>query len=77
GRETVLASSDHGFAPQGFAVNAGTVLTDAGLQATEQTSNCRVGGAPTKAKACWAGGTAQFYISLAGRDPGGVVPAGD
>lgn len=72
---TVFASSDHGFAPQWYAVNAGTVLKDAGLQATEQTSNCRVGGAPTKAKACWAGGTAQIYVSLAGRDPGGTVPA--
>jgi 2',3'-cyclic-nucleotide 2'-phosphodiesterase (5'-nucleotidase family)/predicted AlkP superfamily phosphohydrolase/phosphomutase len=73
----VFASSDHGFAPQWYAVNAGTVLKDAGLQATEQTSNCRVGGAPTKAKACWAGGTAEIYISLQGRDPGGVVPAAD
>ncbi len=76
-RATIFASSDHGFAPQWYAVNAGTVLKDAGLQATEQTSNCRVGGAPTKAKACWAGGTAQIYIGLAGRDPGGVVAAGD
>ncbi|MGH2634604.1 MAG: alkaline phosphatase family protein [Actinomycetota bacterium] len=74
---TVFASSDHGFAPQWFAVNAGTVLTDAGLQATEQTSNCRVGGAPTLAKACYAGGTAQIYISLVGRDPGGTVAAAD
>jgi 2',3'-cyclic-nucleotide 2'-phosphodiesterase (5'-nucleotidase family)/predicted AlkP superfamily phosphohydrolase/phosphomutase len=74
---TVFASSDHGFAPQWYAVNAGTVLKNAGLQATEQTSNCRVGGAPTKAKACWAGGTAAIHISLAGRDPGGVVPAAD
>ncbi|MGH3129693.1 MAG: alkaline phosphatase family protein [Gaiellaceae bacterium] len=74
---TVFASSDHGFVPQWYAINAGTVLKNAGLQGTEQTSNCRVGGAPTKAKACWAGGTAQIYISLAGRDPGGVVPAAD
>ena len=74
---TVMASSDHGFAPQWYAVNAGTVLKDAGFQATEQTSNCRVGGAPTKAKACWAGGTAQIHISLVGRDPGGIVPAAD
>ncbi len=73
----VFASSDHGFAPQWNAVNAGTVLKNAALQATEQTSNCRVGGAPTKAKACWAGGTAQIYISLAGRDPAGVVAAAD
>ena len=77
GNPTTFASSDHGFAPQWYAVNAGTVLKDAGLQATEQTSNCRVGGAPTKAKACWAGGTAQIYVNLAGRDPGGVVPAAD
>jgi len=77
GNPTTFASSDHGFAPQWYAVNAGTVLKDAGLQATEQTSNCRVGGAPTKAKACWAGGTAQIYVSLAGRDPGGIVPAAD
>ena len=33
--------------------------------------------AGAKAKACWAGGTAQIYINLAGRDPGGVVPAAD
>jgi hypothetical protein len=24
-----------------------------------------------KAKACWAGGTAQIYLNLAGRDPAG------
>ncbi len=72
---TVFASSDHGFAPQWFAVNAGTVLASAGLQGTEQAFNCRVGGGITQAKACWAGGTAEIYISLAGRDPGGVVPA--
>src|SRR5262249_5369705 len=77
GNPNTIATSDHGFAPQWYAVNAGTVLADAGLQATEQTSNCRVGGAPTKAKACWAGGTAQIYVSLAGRDPGGGVPAAD
>jgi 2',3'-cyclic-nucleotide 2'-phosphodiesterase (5'-nucleotidase family)/predicted AlkP superfamily phosphohydrolase/phosphomutase len=74
---TVFSSSDHGFAPQWLAVNAGTVLAAAGLQASEQTANCRVGGSPTLAKACWAGGTAQIYISLEGRDPGGVVPPGD
>jgi 2',3'-cyclic-nucleotide 2'-phosphodiesterase (5'-nucleotidase family)/predicted AlkP superfamily phosphohydrolase/phosphomutase len=74
---TVFASSDHGFGAQWYAVNAGTVLKDAGLQATEQTSNCRVGGAPTKAKACYAGGTAQIYIGVVGRDPGGVVPPAD
>ena len=29
----------------------------------------------SRAKACWAGGAAGIYINLAGRDPGGVVPA--
>ena len=73
---TVFASSDHGFAPQWFAVNASKVLKDAGLQTTEQLNaggllqNCRkaISGA-TLAKACWAGGTAQIYVNLAGRDP--------
>ncbi len=44
-------------------------------------SNCRAvsatSGAGTKAKVCWAGGTAQIYINLAGRDPGGIVPAAE
>lgn len=79
GEPLTVAAADHGFAPQWYAINAGKVLADAGLQGAEQTSNCRVGGgtAPTQAKACWAGGTAQIYISLAGRDPGGVVAAAD
>ena len=78
---TVFASSDHGFAPQWFAVNAGKVLCDAGLQCNgagqptvEVFSNCRAGigtGAINMAKACWAGGTAQIYVNLAGRDPTG------
>ena len=77
---TTFVSSDHGFAPQWYAVNAGKVLTDAGLQSPEQISNCRAAtgaGAVNKAKACWAGGTAQIYVNLAGRDPGGTVPAAD
>ncbi len=77
---TVFASSDHGFAPQWYAVNAAKILTDAGIQTPEQPSNCRAAtgtGAVNQAKACWAGGTAEIYINLAGRDPGGVVPATD
>ncbi len=63
---TVFASSDHGFAPQWYAVNAPKVLTDAGLQSPEQPSNCRAAvGGVNLAKACWAGGTAQFYINPA------------
>lgn len=74
---TVFAASDHGFAPHWYAVNAGKILEDAGLQSTAQNANCRVGGAPTRAKACYSGATVQIYISLTGRDPGGVVFAGD
>jgi predicted AlkP superfamily phosphohydrolase/phosphomutase len=77
GNPTVFAASDHGFAPHWYAVNAGKILEDAGLQATAQTANCRAGGAPTRAKSCYSGATAQIYISLSGRDPGGVVPAAE
>jgi 2',3'-cyclic-nucleotide 2'-phosphodiesterase (5'-nucleotidase family) len=78
GDPTTFASSDHGFAPQWLAVNASKVLVDAGLQDAEQSGNCRVGASGvTQAKACFAGGTAQIYVSLAGRDPGGVVAAAD
>ncbi len=78
GNPATFAASDHGFAPQWYAIQAGKVLSDAGINDSEATSNCR--SAPTgvtRAKACWAGGTAQVYISLAGRDPGGTVPAGN
>jgi 2',3'-cyclic-nucleotide 2'-phosphodiesterase (5'-nucleotidase family)/predicted AlkP superfamily phosphohydrolase/phosphomutase len=74
---TVMASSDHGFAPQWYAVNAGKILADAGITGAENISNCRTPAAPARAKACWAGGTAQIHINLAGRDPGGIVPAAD
>jgi 2',3'-cyclic-nucleotide 2'-phosphodiesterase (5'-nucleotidase family)/predicted AlkP superfamily phosphohydrolase/phosphomutase len=77
GNPTTFAGSDHGFAPQWYAVNAGKVLSDAGLQAPEQPSNCRAAATTNRAKACWAGGTAQVYVNLAGRDPGGTVPSGD
>lgn len=75
GNPTTFAASDHGFAPQWYAVNAAKILTDAGLQTPEQPSNCRAAATTNQAKACWAGGTAQFYVNLAGRDPGGTVPA--
>jgi 2',3'-cyclic-nucleotide 2'-phosphodiesterase (5'-nucleotidase family)/predicted AlkP superfamily phosphohydrolase/phosphomutase len=77
GNPTTFAASDHGFAPQWYAINAPKVLTDAGLQTPEQPSNCRAAATTNKAKACWAGGTAQIYVNLAGRDPGGTVPAAD
>ncbi|MFN2198983.1 MAG: alkaline phosphatase family protein, partial [Anaerolineales bacterium] len=70
---TTLVSSDHGFAPQFLAVDASKVLVDLGLLSTPQTSNCRPAFGETigKAKACWAGGTVQIYLNLAGRDPAG------
>ena len=81
---TVFASSDHGMAPQWYAVNAGKVLLDAGLQTVEQNGNCRwfpsyPPNPPPgqKVKACYAGGTAQFYINLVGRHPEGIVPVAD
>jgi 2',3'-cyclic-nucleotide 2'-phosphodiesterase (5'-nucleotidase family)/predicted AlkP superfamily phosphohydrolase/phosphomutase len=77
GNPTTVAASDHGFAAQWYAVNAGKVLADAGLQTPEQPSNCRAATGTNKAKACWAGGTAQVYVNVAGRDPGGVVAAAD
>jgi 2',3'-cyclic-nucleotide 2'-phosphodiesterase (5'-nucleotidase family) len=63
---TVMSSSDHGFAPQWLAINAGKVLSDAGLASEEITSNCRTvttAGGFGHAKACWAGGTAQIYVN--------------
>ncbi|MGH2530990.1 MAG: 5'-nucleotidase C-terminal domain-containing protein [Thermomicrobiales bacterium] len=81
----VFVSSDHGFAPAYYAVNAPLVLQQAGLQDPPQTGNCRFDPIeqPTEedappvgpmTKACWAGGTIQVYVNLAGRDPAGVVP---
>jgi 2',3'-cyclic-nucleotide 2'-phosphodiesterase (5'-nucleotidase family)/predicted AlkP superfamily phosphohydrolase/phosphomutase len=70
GNANIFATSDHGFAGQWLAVNAGQVLADAGIQkngdGTEVSSNCRAAtgtGAVNLAKACWAGGTAQIYVN--------------
>ena len=63
GSATVFAGSDHGFAPQWYAVNAPKVLADAGIQTPEQPSNCRAAATTNLAKACWAGGTAQIYVN--------------
>ncbi len=77
----VLASSDHGFAPQWAAVDAPLVLKQLGLQDVEQTGNCRPAAASaagkTIAKACWAGATAQIYLDLKGRNPDGVLERAD
>ena len=70
---TTFVGSDHGFAPQFLAIDASKVLVDLGLLSRPQTSNCRPATGETigKAKACWAGGTVQIYLNLAGRDPVG------
>ena len=67
----IFVASDHGFAPQFLAIDASKVLVDLGLLSRPQTSNCRPATGETigKAKACWAGGTVQIYLNLAGRDP--------
>ena len=73
GDPDILASSDHGFAPQWYAVDAALPLKQLGLQDVEQTSNCRPNTASvpngTVAKACWAGATVQIYLDLTNRDP--------
>ncbi len=67
---TSFVTSDHGFAPQWWAVNVSLVLKNLGLQGAEQTGNCRRAAvAPTLAKECHAGGTSQIYLNVAGRDP--------
>ena len=72
-KPNTFVSSDHGFAPQFAAIDASKVLVDIGLLSQPQTSNCRPATGETigKAKACWAGGTVQIYLNLAGRDPAG------
>jgi 2',3'-cyclic-nucleotide 2'-phosphodiesterase (5'-nucleotidase family)/predicted AlkP superfamily phosphohydrolase/phosphomutase len=72
GDSDILASSDHGFAPQWLAVDAALPLFRLGLQGTEQTSNCRAAITDT-AKACWAGATAQIYLNLKTRGAGSVL----
>jgi len=72
---TVFAASDHGFAPQWYAVNARQVLFETQVNSTSlhgsggtTASNCGAV-ASDLAKACWAGGTAQIYVNT-------TLPAG-
>jgi 2',3'-cyclic-nucleotide 2'-phosphodiesterase (5'-nucleotidase family) len=80
---TTFVTSDHGFAPQFLAIDASQPLVEMGLLSRPQTSNCRPATGETigKAKACWAGGTVQIYLNVAGRDPAGggfqQVPAAE
>jgi len=83
GNPVTFVSSDHGFSPQFLAIDASLPLVQLGLLSKPQTSNCRTPSGETigKAKACWAGGTVQIYLNVAGRDPAGgglqQVAAGD
>src|SRR5262249_19906552 len=67
GNPATFAGSDHGFAPQWFAVNAQKVLHDTTvnghvLHAGDAAANCAAATADL-AKACWAGGTIQVYVN--------------
>jgi 2',3'-cyclic-nucleotide 2'-phosphodiesterase (5'-nucleotidase family) len=68
GNPTTFAGSDHGFAPQWFAVNANKVLNAASVGGTSlhasnaNASNCAAATSDL-AKACWAGGTIQVYVN--------------
>jgi 2',3'-cyclic-nucleotide 2'-phosphodiesterase (5'-nucleotidase family) len=69
GSPTTFAGSDHGFAPQWYAVNARKVLFDAqvdgiSLQASGGATASNCGATTTNlTKACWAGGTIQVYVN--------------
>ena len=71
---TTFVSSDHGFAPQ-FAGDRRQQGARRPRPAVDgrRRANCRPATGETigKAKACWAGGTVQIYLNLAGRDPAG------
>jgi 2',3'-cyclic-nucleotide 2'-phosphodiesterase (5'-nucleotidase family) len=66
---TVFAGSDHGFAPQWYAVNARKVLFDntvdgISLSASSASTASNCGATATDlTKACWAGGTVQIYVN--------------
>jgi 2',3'-cyclic-nucleotide 2'-phosphodiesterase (5'-nucleotidase family)/predicted AlkP superfamily phosphohydrolase/phosphomutase len=67
GNPTTFAASDHGFAPQWYAVNAQKVLHDITVNgnvvhASDAASNCAAV-ASDLAKACWAGGAIQIYVN--------------
>ena len=71
-KTTTFVASDHGFAPQFLAIDASKPLVELGLLSRPQTGNCRPAAGETigKAKACWAGGTLQIYLNVAGPRPG-------
>lgn len=68
GNPTTFAGSDHGFAPQWYAVNANAVLNAATVNSISlhasnaSASNCSAA-TTDLTKACWAGGTIQVYVN--------------
>jgi len=78
GDPTTFAGSDHGFAPQWYAVNGNAVLNGATVTSSSDgtatpvslhasnasASNCSAATTDIT-KACWAGGTIQIYINAA------------
>jgi predicted AlkP superfamily pyrophosphatase or phosphodiesterase len=66
----IFVTSDHGFHNTGMAINANYVLQTLGLYDPANLAG-------SQAVAYWAGGTAQVYINLQGRNPGGVVAPED
>ncbi|HSB38016.1 MAG TPA: 5'-nucleotidase C-terminal domain-containing protein [Gaiellaceae bacterium] len=68
GNPVTFAGSDHGFAPQWYAVNANNVLNKATVNGVSlhasnaSASNCSAA-TTDLTKACWAGGTIQVYVN--------------
>lgn len=69
-KTNVFVTSDHGVSSSGKSVNANFILQQAGLQIPGNLNG-------SKAVAYIAGGTAQVYVNLQGRNPNGVVAPGD
>ncbi len=70
GNANVFVTSDHGVTSSSKAINANYVLELAGLYNSSDLSQ-------SQAVAYIAGGAAQVYINLEGRNPGGIVAPED
>lgn len=64
---TLVVVSDHGIAPVHTSVQIHSLLRAAGFRITRDDR--------TEVRAFTSGSTAHIYVNLAGRQPGGVVPA--
>jgi len=72
---TVIVVSDHGMAPVRASVDPNGILRQAGLLSVDPATRALV---PERLEvyAQSTGETANIYLNLAGRDPGGIVDAG-